>query len=173
MTTGTAAGTQALTGTWGGPFAFNPNGFTVFNGQVLFDGTDFGGVSGLWTTNGTAAGTHELTTVAKNPTDLTVFDGQVLFSGIVSGTAVWIVDDERDGGGTHELAVSGAPTTGIGLDPSDLTVFGSEVAVQRHRQLAVKVGLWETNGTTATNEIPHNRRERFGGQSQGPDSLWR
>jgi hypothetical protein len=33
---------------------------TVFNHEVLFNGTDAAGKAGLWLTNGTAAGTHEL-----------------------------------------------------------------------------------------------------------------
>jgi ELWxxDGT repeat protein len=36
--------------------------FTVYNGEVLFNGIDSNGHSGLWVTNGTAAGTIELTT---------------------------------------------------------------------------------------------------------------
>jgi hypothetical protein len=38
---------------------FNPS-FTIFNGEVLFSGTDASGNLGLWVTNGTAVGTHEL-----------------------------------------------------------------------------------------------------------------
>ena len=41
----------------------NPD-FTAFNGEVLFDGTDAAGDLGLWVTNGTAAGTHELTGIS-------------------------------------------------------------------------------------------------------------
>jgi len=36
--------------------------FTVYDGVVVFNGTDSSGHYGLWVTNGTAAGTHELTT---------------------------------------------------------------------------------------------------------------
>ena len=36
---------------------------TVFNGSVLFNGVDTAGNNGLWTTNGTAAGTPELTPI--------------------------------------------------------------------------------------------------------------
>ena len=71
---------------------------------MLFSGVDAGGLYGLWTTNGTAAG-------------------------------------------TQELAVSGAPTTGLGLDPSDFTVFGDE-ALFSGIDASGKVGLWETDGST-------------------------
>jgi ELWxxDGT repeat protein len=36
--------------------------FTVFNGEVLFVGTDANVQIGLWATDGTTAGTHEITT---------------------------------------------------------------------------------------------------------------
>jgi hypothetical protein len=42
----------------------DPSYFTVFNGEVLFNGLDSGGQFGLWETNGKAAGTHELAGIA-------------------------------------------------------------------------------------------------------------
>ena len=41
---------------------------------------------------------------------------------------------------------AGAATTGFGLNPSDLTVFGNEVLFSG-TDTSGKVGLWETNGT--------------------------
>src|SRR5215472_2711985 len=41
--------------------AFDPTDFTVFKGKVFFDAVDAAGKYGLWVTDGTAAGTHELT----------------------------------------------------------------------------------------------------------------
>ena len=38
-----------------------PSNLTVFNGHLLFSGLDSSGKTGLWETDGTAAGTHELT----------------------------------------------------------------------------------------------------------------
>src|SRR6185437_358123 len=100
--------------------ARSPADLTVFGGQVLFNGTS-GGVSGLWTTNGTAAGTGLLTNSAGNPFDLTVFGGQVLFNATSGGlSGLWTTNGT--GPGTHEITVAGAdPTTG--LNPSDLTVL--------------------------------------------------
>jgi hypothetical protein len=34
----------------------NPTDMTVFNNEVLFNGADVNGLSGLWATNGTAGG---------------------------------------------------------------------------------------------------------------------
>ena len=53
---------------------------TVFNGSVLFNGADTAGHLGLWVTNGTGAGTQELTVGSTasatgiDPTDMTVLD---------------------------------------------------------------------------------------------------
>jgi hypothetical protein len=46
-------------GTTAGTSGLYPEDLTVFNGEVLFSGLD-DGVVGLWATNGTAAGTTEL-----------------------------------------------------------------------------------------------------------------
>ena len=57
-----------------------------FNGEAVFSGLDADGDIGLWVTNGTAAGTHELTGInGANPGGLfsgyfpafTVFNGEV------------------------------------------------------------------------------------------------
>src|ERR1700722_17136785 len=71
-TNGTAAGTSeigglgntGISGAYTGAGGLNPNGFTVFNGETLFDGQDAANTSGLWVTNGTAAGAHELTGIS-------------------------------------------------------------------------------------------------------------
>src|SRR4051812_46199763 len=90
VTDGTAAGTHELTGIVGARtsgFGLDPGGLTPFNGEVLFDGRDVAGNDGLWVTDGTAAGTHELTGIAGafgggvQPTQLTVLGGEVLFAG--------------------------------------------------------------------------------------------
>src|SRR5262249_16377504 len=65
------------------------------NSSVMFAGTDSAGGEGLWFTNGTAAGTYELTGIEGanaagglfgGPTgfvpDFTSFNGEVLFRGI-------------------------------------------------------------------------------------------
>ena len=106
------------------------------------------GGSGLWTTNGTAAGTSELAgTAGLDPSDLTVFNGTVLFNGVSGGLhGLWATNGAA--GGTHELT-GGGVTTGFGLNPSDLTVFGSEVLFSGGDN-GGKVGLWAWNGTSVT-----------------------
>jgi ELWxxDGT repeat protein len=54
-------GTHEVTGISGAySGGLTPGGFTVFHGKVVFNGLDTAANSGLWVTDGTAAGTHEL-----------------------------------------------------------------------------------------------------------------
>jgi ELWxxDGT repeat protein len=174
VTNGAAAGTHELTvagaftlpqGWFGG--GLKPADLTVYNGLVFFRGYDASGGVGLWETDGTGSGTHELTGVAGAatvgqsidppglmPDDLTVYNGQLLFSGNDSNgqTGLW----ESDGtvSGTHELTgIAGAPTTGKGLNPFDLTVFNGHVLFNG-TDSSGQLGLWETDGTAAgTHEL--------------------
>ena len=83
----------------------NPSDLTVFGNQVLFNGVDnvAGNVGGLWTTNGTAAGTHEITgftgaaSTGVNPSDLTVYNGVALFNGVEHSGRPRPVGDQRRG----------------------------------------------------------------------------
>jgi FG-GAP-like repeat len=130
-TDGTAAGTHELTGIPGAQTTGSglyPSDLTVLNGHVMFGGVDSSGQLGLWETDGTAAGTHELTGIVGaqtkgsglSPSDLTVLNGQVLFSGVDSSghTGLWTTDGIA--AGTHELTNVGGAWT-AGLDPFDLT----------------------------------------------------
>ena len=54
--------------------------------MVLFEGTDSGGAQGLWVTDGTAAGTSEISVTGANPggiipSEFTVFGNKVVFAG--------------------------------------------------------------------------------------------
>jgi ELWxxDGT repeat protein len=141
VTDGTAAGTHELTGIngayTGGIFAdyfsADPD-FTVFNGEVLFNGLDVSGSPGLWATNGTAVGTHELLGIANaaaggiNPSYMTVFDGEVLFEGEdASGNfGLWITDGTVSG--THELTgIGGVNLDTGGLGPAYLAAVSLQV----------------------------------------------
>jgi ELWxxDGT repeat protein len=68
VTDGTAAGTQELAGitnaNTNGLFVDSFPAFTVLNNEVLFSGVDAAGHHGLWVTNGTTVGTHELTGIS-------------------------------------------------------------------------------------------------------------
>jgi ELWxxDGT repeat protein len=153
---GTASGTHELTGIVGAPTSgkgLDPSYLTVINGHALFNGLDSSGQLGLWETDGTAAGTHELTGIALaagtglDPVGLTVFNGQVLFAGLDSSGQFGLWETDGTVAGTHELTgIAGAQTKGTGLAPSDLTVYNGEVLF-RGRDSSGKLGLWETNGS--------------------------
>jgi ELWxxDGT repeat protein len=175
MTNGTAAGTHELTGIGGastsGIFSSTVPSFAVFNGEVLFAGTDTGGVDthkGLWVTNGTAAGTSEITGIGNTPNnggdfggldpfDLTAFNGEVLFSGTDAANHLdlWVTNGTANG--TFELDVAGENTGNDfdagGLEPGDITVFNSEVLFQG-LDSSNNWNLWVSNGTgNGTHEL--------------------
>ena len=161
VTNGTAGGTVELVPGAGGvndPLGLDPADLTVFGNEVLFRGVDASGKVGLWETNGTAVGTHEITGIADanasglNPSDLTVLGGEALFSGLdASGdTGLWVTDGIP--ADTHEVtgitgADPGDPTHGDpGLDPLFLTAFNGEVLFNGRDTSGLK-GLWVTDGT--------------------------
>ena len=81
----------------------SPSGITVLGGQVLFEGVDLSGHSGLWTTDGTAVGTVELTSIvgsefggdrSERPDSLWQ---RGAFQRHQHERPDWIVDDRRDG----------------------------------------------------------------------------
>ena len=164
-TDGTAAGTFELTTSGGNtvpgvpaisgeaPYGFLPDptwslDLTVFNDQVLFVGRSTVTNYDLWTTDGTGAGTKELTGIAganasgvlaaaltaTNSPDFTVYNGEVLFNGLNNAGAplqsLWTTNGTALG--TKEVTgISGAASTG--LNPSDMTVFNGKCAIQRLR----------------------------------------
>src|SRR5215831_4266856 len=89
---------------------------------VLFNGTDASGRAGIWETNGTAAGTYELTGVVdgvSNPADFVAFNGKVLFQGQDTSLLYGIWETNGTAAGTSE--VGGFGSTGInGANPSGL-----------------------------------------------------
>ena len=79
--------------------------------------------SNLWVTNGTGAGTSELTVGGAysgglDPQDLTVFGNEVLFNGQTRAATqnLWVTNGT--GAGTSELTVAGAYS--VGLEPNGL-----------------------------------------------------
>ena len=157
VTDGTVGGTHELVAGAGGasdPAAgLNPTNITVLQREVLFSGLDASGDMGLWVSDGTAAGTHELTGITGAdpsglaPSDLTVYNGEVLFRGLdQSGqAALWITDGTV--AGTHEVTgIAGASTTGIGLDPSGFAVYDGEVLFSGVDSSGNQE-LWQTNGS--------------------------
>jgi ELWxxDGT repeat protein len=95
VTNGTAAGTHELTGIVGAGTTgngFDPSGFTVYDGMVLFSGADTNGHDELWTTDGTAAGTTEIDpsspgrSIGLSPLDLTALTPGALVLSTIAGT---------------------------------------------------------------------------------------
>ncbi len=113
---------------------------TVFGNEVLFSGVDANGLTGLWVTDGTANGTHELlaeaagATAAKDPlglspTDLTVFNGEVFFNGFDQFGRQQLWETDGTAAGTQMLTVAGASTS-FGLNPSNLEVYNGQLLFQ-------------------------------------------
>ncbi len=119
-----------------GASGLNPYDMTVFGANVLFGGTNANGKVGLWETDGTAGGTHEVTgisgadaLVGLNPQFLTALGGEAVFSGRDTGgnTGLWVTDGT--GPDTTELTgikdINGDVVTD--LTPRFLTGFNGEV----------------------------------------------
>jgi hypothetical protein len=87
-----------------------PNDLTVLNDEVLFEGISASDELGLWVTNGTAGGTHEVTGISGavgilGPSDLTFFrlnivsNAKVLFSALDASfkLGLWVTDGTSGG----------------------------------------------------------------------------
>jgi ELWxxDGT repeat protein len=147
ITDGATAGTHQLTNNVGAAAgvnpdqtrAFNPTDMVVFDGKVYFAGEDASGRIGLWMTDGTSAGTSELTGIAGastgidvtngagadpaglNPSNIIVYNSELLFSGWdANGLAgLWVSDGTAVG--THErTGIPGASTTVAESNPSSI-----------------------------------------------------
>ena len=137
ITDGTSAGTQELVvaGAYSSGLLYynnalfslqpqNPD-FTVFGNRVLFFGENASGNFNIWSTDGTSAGTSELTAPGANShgllstgsfwisPDLTVLGGEVLFAGVDANGHInpWVTDGTP--AGTHELIVNEADPSGL------------------------------------------------------------
>ncbi len=130
---------------------------------ALFNGIDAAGNKGLWVTDGTAAGTTELSitgafTTGINPSDITEFGAGALFSG-ENGNGqfnLWITDGTS--AGTTAISVSGVGGVSLdGLQPFDITVNGSR-AVFDGVDSTGAFGLWTTTGSTPFLIDPGNPR---------------
>ena len=104
-------------------------------------------------TNGTAAGTRELTGIAGAdpsglaPSDLVVYNGEVLFRGLdqLGRPQLWMTNGTAVR--THELTgIVGGATTGVGLDPTNFEAFNG-VALFNGIDSHSHHELWKTNGT--------------------------
>jgi ELWxxDGT repeat protein len=157
------AGTRELTGIVGADstgISTNEFDMTAFNGKALFNGLDASGNNGLWITDGTAQGTHELTGIvgaalSLNPQAIAVLNGKALFDGRDANGAysLWVTDGTAQG--THELTgIVGTDPNGI-FNVSDpaMIAFNGEV-VFSGSDANGNPGLWVTDGTAqGTHEV--------------------
>ena len=134
---GTAAGTMELqvAGTASGglaPVALNASDYanvpmTVFNNQLYFAGNGADGTSDLWTSDGTAAGTVQVSTPAAAGTTTGVLPTDFA---VLGGTSIT--------GNTSVVASAIAPLT-IGSGHDSLTFVASEDAYQGDAQYTISV----------------------------------
>src|SRR5579863_4588163 len=150
-----------------------------FGARVFFAGPDNDGATGLWTTDGTAAGTIEVgglddggltalgqhpSSLGLTPTNLTVNGQQVLFNGqdAIGFQELWASDGTATG--TYEIGGEGVggfllDEASNGLDPTSIVSLGNGKAVfvgqdKSNGQPSGKSTLWVTDGTFAgTQEI--------------------
>jgi probable HAF family extracellular repeat protein/ELWxxDGT repeat protein len=163
VTDGTASGTHELSGISGASSqGLNPSWFTPFNGVVLFTGTDArnGTPDELWLTDGTAAGTREITGVSGEshyglgPQFLTVFKDQVFFDGFDAAGIEGLWRTDGTAAGTYELTgIAGAYAGGLLAGRGNFAVLGDKLLFEG-RNASGNFGLWETDGTAAgTHEL--------------------
>jgi ELWxxDGT repeat protein len=151
-TNGTYAGTGEIFGipsSGAAPLGLHPTNLTVFGSEVLFNGVDSSGYQDLWVTDGTTAGTSEISvagasTTGLNPTDFTVFGSEVLFNGFDSNNqdGLWVTNGTA--AGTSEISVAGASP--YGLDPQYITVVpcycrGTLIRTQRGQERVEKLKI--------------------------------
>jgi ELWxxDGT repeat protein len=139
-----------------------PTYITVLHGEVIFAGFDAAGNNSLWLSNGTTAGTSELTGISGastdlQPTTLTALNGEVLFMGVdASGfTGLWATNGTAAGtsevGGIGNSGVSGSNFGAFVFD--NAMTFNSEVLFEGEDTNSF-LGLWVTNGSPAgTTEV--------------------
>jgi hypothetical protein len=166
VTDGTSAGTSELTvagastnglfsGVYGQPNYTGGPDFTALGSRALFAGDDASDRWGLWVTDGTSAGTSELTVAGAYSDGLfagivpqfIALGNKVLFLGVDSTrhSNLWITDGTS--AGTHELAVAG------GVNVYSFCVVGNKVLFEGVDQYGQN-GLWITDGTSAgTSEV--------------------
>src|SRR5215471_3629501 len=142
LTDGTAGGTTEITGISGantGAGSLFPTDIVPFNGGAVFNGINTAQLRGLWVTDLTGTGTHELTGIVGantnggvNPTFITILGNKILFDGD-DATSAGVCVSDGTAAGTHELTGIGGANTGTGqnaFQPLQLVVFNNEVLFQ-------------------------------------------
>ena len=119
--------------------------------RVIFSGQDAANQAGLWTTDGTSAGTAELAVTGASsnglqPQSFTLYGGKVLFWGQDTANQYGLWTTDGTSAGTTELSVAGASS--YGLYPQSFTLYGGKVLFWG-QDTANQYGLWTTDGTSA------------------------
>ncbi len=173
-TDGTAAGTFEVGGigdagvTGASINGLSPTQIGVVNQLAFFNGSDSAGGTGLWVSDGTAAGTFEIGGLKDAgvagafgngffPQNITAYRGKVLFDGGDStGTyGLWISDGTVAGtteiGGARNAGVSGASPNGLTSVPQPFTAFNGKAFFLGFDASngGNGLGLWMTDGTVA------------------------
>ena len=145
------------------PSGFSPD-FTVVRNAALFEGYDANGVDSLWVTDGTSAGTSQLSVVGSfsgglfaNVTapNLIAFAGRALFVGEDASGNISLWSTDGTGTGTAELTIAGADAGGC-FPMSHIPVSPCSAARSclPARTRAGNSNLWVTDGTSAgTSEL--------------------
>src|SRR5205085_2300386 len=101
--------------------AFTP-GFTVLGNRALLEGDDARGAASLWVTDGTSAGSRELSVAGSNAgglfanviaPHLTVFAGKAFFVGEDASGNISLWTTDGTGAGNSELAAAGGYARGL------------------------------------------------------------
>ena len=120
--------------------------------KVVFNGVDANFTNQLWVTDGTSAGTNELTNItyyynSLNPTNITALGNVAVFRG-QNGSGVyglWVTNGTQNG--TYELQnIPNAASSGI--SPGDITAFGHR-ALFDGEDASGNDEIWSTDGTAA------------------------
>ncbi len=138
------SGAQLLADIYPGSPSSNPNYLVVIGTETYFAAND--GIHGteLWKSDGTAAGTVEVSTAASNPQDLTNVNGELFFSGYdgTHGDELW----KSDGTATGTVLVADIDPSSAGSDPYNLTnVNGTLYFVANDGTHGYE--LWKSDGT--------------------------
>lgn len=123
---------------------------------TLFAGTDASGRVNLWVTNGTPAGSSELSVAGASsnglqPTGFVSLGNKVLFSGIDSTNhqSLWVSDGTASG--TTKLSIAGASPNGF--NPTSLKQVGNKVFFSAIDAFGHS-NIWITDGTASgTSEL--------------------
>ena len=136
----------------------DPRNIAVSGTMIFFTGNDTSDNPGLYVSDGTAVGTHEIaaTNVAASglaPDEIVTANNLAFFSGSDAGSSndLWVSDGTA--AGTGALAVANTDTQdiaqmGTGLNPSNITIANGQIFFAG-TDASGSIGLWKSDGTAA------------------------